>query len=148
MKVIEIEYVLPEKNIQDRIPNKGVTLMAWIKEKLLNALFYFLVLSIAVCIIGFASIGGYLYGSVRTAKEYDLILKAFTDNVETQQVFYFCGYKVVPKGNGVTVNITPQERAETEEAKEAALKTMINQDFSKRYADHGQKLAQSRLAKK
>jgi hypothetical protein len=122
--------------------------MAWIKEKLLNALFYFLVLSIAVSIIGFASIGGYLYGSVQTAKGYDLILKAFIDNVEAQQVFYFCGYKVVPKGNGVTVNITPQERAELAEAKKAALKTMIIQDFSKRYVDYGQKLAQSRLAKK
>jgi hypothetical protein len=117
-----------------------------IKDKLLNTLFYFLVLSIAACILGFASIGGYFFGSVQTAKEYDLIFKEFKDNVEARQVFYFCGYKVVPKGNGVAINLSPQERAELAEAKEAALKTMINLDFSKRYADFRHNIVQSRLA--
>jgi hypothetical protein len=117
--------------------------MAWIKEKLLNTLFYFLVLSLAVCILGFATIGGYLYGTQQTTREYDFILKAFIDNVEAQQVFYFCGYKVVPKGNVATVNITPKERAELAEAKELALRTIINHEFSKRYADFSQKLAQN-----
>jgi hypothetical protein len=120
--------------------------MLWIKDRLLNTLFYFFVLSIVTCILGFASIGGYLFGSVQTAKEYDFIFKAFEDNVEAQQVFYFCGYRVVPKGNGVTINISPQERAGLAEAKEAALKTMINLDFSKRYTDSRHKIVQSRLA--
>jgi len=122
--------------------------MSRIKDKLLNMLFYFLVFSIVACILGFVLIGGYLFGSVQTAKEYDYIFKAFKDNVEARQVFYFCGYRVVPKGNGVTINLSPQERAELAEAKEAALKTMINLDFSKRYADLGQNIVQSRLALK
>jgi hypothetical protein len=127
--------------------------MQWFKEKLLKALFYFEVLSMAASILGFAIIAGYLYGSFQRAQEYDSILKdydsnleAFRDNVEAQQVFYFCGYRVVPKGNGVTINISPQERAGLAEAKEAALKTMINLDFSKRYTDSRHKIVQSRLA--
>jgi hypothetical protein len=119
--------------------------MSRIKDKLLNMLFYFLVLSIVACILGFASIGGYLFGSVQTAKEYDFIFKSFKDNVEARQVFYFCGYRVVPKGNGVTINLSPQERADIAEAKEAALKTMINLDFSKRDADFRHKIVQGRL---
>lgn len=122
--------------------------MSRIKDKLLNMLFYFLVLSILACILGFASIGGYLFGSVQTAKEYDFIFKSFKDNVEARQVFYFCGYRVVPKGNGVTINLSPQERADLSEAKEAALKTMINVDFSKRDADFRHKIVQSRLVLK
>src|SRR5512135_207200 len=106
------------------------TSMSWIKDKLLNTLFYFLVLSIVVCILGFASIGGYLFGSIQTANEYDYIFKAFKDNVEARQVFYFCGYRVIPKGNGVTINLSPQEKADLAETKESALKTMINLDFS------------------
>ena len=106
--------------------------MGWIKEKILNALFYFFILSIAICIIGSASIGGYLYGSVRAANEYDVILNTFADNVETQQVFYSCGYKVIPKGHGTTVNITPQERADLAEAQRDAFKAMINRDFLKK----------------
>jgi len=121
------------------------TSMSWIRDKLLNTLFYFLVLSIVVCILGFASIGGYLFGSVQTANEYDYIFKAFKDNVEARQVFYFCGYRVVPKGNGVTINLSPQERADLAETKESALKTMINLDFSKRYVDFRHKIVQSRL---
>jgi hypothetical protein len=121
------------------------TSMLGIKDKLLNMLFYFFVLSIAVCMLGFASIGGYLFGSVHTANEYDYIFTAFKDNVEARQVFYFCGYRVVPKGNGVTINLSPQERAELAETKESALKTMINLDFSKRYADFRHKIVQSRL---
>ena len=120
--------------------------MSRIKDKLLNTLFYFLVLSIVACILGFASIGGYLFGSAQTARDYDFILKAFKDNVEARQVFYFCGYRVVPKGNGVTINLAPQERAELAEAKEAALKNMINLDFSKRYSDFRHDIVQSRLA--
>lgn len=120
--------------------------MSWIKDKLLNMLFYFLVLSIVVCILGFASIGGYLFGSVQTANEYDYIFKSFKDNVEARQVFYFCGYRVVPKGNVVTINLSPQERAELAETKESALKNMINLDFSKRYADFRHKIVQSNLA--
>lgn len=120
--------------------------MSWIKDKLLNTLFYFLVLSIVVCILGFASIGGYLFGSVQTANEYDYIFKAFKDNVEARQVFYFCGYRVIPKGNGVTINLSPQERADLAETKESALKTMINLDFSKRYVDFRHKIVQSKLA--
>ncbi len=122
--------------------------MSRIKDKVLNMLFYFLVLSIVACILGFASIGGYLFGSVQTAKEYDFIFKSFKDNVEARQVFYFCGYRVVPKGNGVTINLSPQERADLAEAKEAALKTMINVDFSKRDADFRHKIVQSRLVLK
>lgn len=120
--------------------------MSWIRDKLLNTLFYFLVLSIVICILGFASIGGYLFGSVQTANEYDYIFKSFKDNVEARQVFYFCGYRVVPKGNGVTINLSPQERAELAETKESALKTMINLDFSKRYVDFRHKIVQSKLA--
>jgi hypothetical protein len=119
--------------------------MSRIKDKLLNLLFYFLVLSIVACSLGFASIGGYLFGSVQTAKEYDFIFKSFKDNVEARQVFYFCGYRVVPKGNGVTINLSPQERADLAEDKEATLKTMINVDFSKRDADFRHKIVQSRL---
>jgi hypothetical protein len=122
--------------------------MSRLKDKLLNLLFYFLVLSIAACILGFASIGGYLFGSVQTAQEYDFIFKSFKDNVEARQVFYFCGYRVVPKGNGVTINLSPQERADLAEAKEAALKTMINVDFSKRDVDFKHKIVQSRLVLK
>jgi hypothetical protein len=122
--------------------------MSRLKDKLLNLLFYFLVLSIAACILGFASIGGYLFGSVQTAQEYDFIFKSFKDNVEARQVFYFCGYRVVPKGNGVTINLSPQERADLAETKEAALKTMINVDFSKRDADFRHKIVQSRLVLK
>ena len=122
--------------------------MSRIKDKLLNMLFYFLVLSIVACILGFASLGGYLFGSVQTAKEYDFIFKSFKDNVEARQVFYFCGYRVVPKGNGVTIDLSPQERADLSEAKEAALKTMINVDFSKRDVDFRHKILQSRLVLK
>jgi hypothetical protein len=111
-------------------------------------LFYFLVLSIVACILGFASIGGYLFGSVQTAKEYDFIFKSFKDNVEARQVFFFCGYRVVPKGNGVTINLSPQERADLAEAKEAALKAMISVDFSKRDADFRHEIVQSRLVLK
>jgi len=120
--------------------------MSCIKDKLLNMLFYFLILSIVVCILGFASFGGYLFGSVQAAKEYDFIFKAFKDNVEARQVFFFCGYRVVPKGNGVTINLSPQERADLAEAKEAALKTMINLDFSKRYVDPSYKIVQNTLS--
>ena len=122
------------------------TLMSWTKDKLPNTLFYFLVLSIVVCILGFASIGGYLFGSLQTANEYDYIFKAFKDNVEARQVFYFCGYRVVPNGNGVTINLSPQERAELAETKESALKTMINLNFSKRYVDFRHKIVPSKLA--
>jgi hypothetical protein len=38
--------------------------MQWFKGKLLKALFYFEVLSIATSILGFAIIAGYLYGSI------------------------------------------------------------------------------------
>ena len=122
--------------------------MSRIKDKFLNMLFYFLVLSIVACILGFASIGGYLFGSVQTAKEYDFIFKSFKDNVEARQVFFFCGYRVVPKGNGVTINLSPQERADLAEAKEAALKAMISVDFSKRDADFRHEIVQSRLVLK
>ncbi|HTP04047.1 MAG TPA: hypothetical protein VMM54_02690 [Nitrospirota bacterium] len=122
--------------------------MSRIKDKLLNMLFYFLVLSIVAFILGFASLGGYLFGSVQTAKEYDFIFKSFKDNVEARQVFYFCGYRVVPKGNGVTINLSAQERADLSEAKEAALRTMINEDFSKRDVDFRHKILQSRLVLK
>lgn len=126
---------------------EGAT-MSRIKDKLLNMLFYFLVLSIVAFILGFASLGGYLFGSVQTAKEYDFIFKSFKDNVEARQVFYFCGYRVVPKGNGVTINLSAQERADLSEAKEAALRTMINEDFSKRDVDFRHKILQSRLVLK
>ena len=122
--------------------------MSRIKDKLLNMLFYFLVLSIVAFILGFASLGGYLFGSVQTAKEYDFIFKSFKDNVEARQVFYFCGYRVVPKGNGVTINLSAQERADLSEAKEAALRTMINEDFSKRDVDFRHKILQNRLVLK
>ena len=112
--------------------------MERIKEKLLNALFHFVVLSVAVSILGFAGMGGYLFGSVQTAKEYDVLFKEFKDNVATQQVFYFCGYKVVPKEKVVIVKVKAQERAELAEAREAALRTAINHEFSKRYDDAGQ----------
>ncbi len=111
--------------------------MEWIKEKLLNALFYFEVLSIASSILGFAIIAGYLYGSIQTAKEYDSILKeydsnldTFRHNVEAQQTFYFLGYKVVTKGNVVTVKATPKTRAKLAETKEAALRTILDHEFS------------------
>jgi len=111
--------------------------MEWIKEKLLNALFYFEVLSIAASILGFAIIAGYLYGSIQTAKEYDSILKeydsnleTFRHNVETQQDFYFLGYKVVARGTVVTVKVTPKRRARLAEIKEAALRTIIDHEFS------------------
>ena len=111
--------------------------MEWIKEKLLNALFYFEVLSIASSILGFALIAGYLYGSIQTTKEYDSILKeydsnleTFRHNVENQQDFYFLGYKVVTKGNVVTVKVTPKRRAKLAETKEAALRTIMDHEFS------------------
>jgi hypothetical protein len=118
-------------------PQWRATFMEWIKEKLLNALFYFEVLSIAASIMGFAIIAGYLYGSVQTAKEYDSILteydsnlEAFRHHVEAQQAFYFLGYKVVPKGNVVTVKVTPKRRAKLAETKEAALRTIMDHEFS------------------
>jgi len=111
--------------------------MEWIKEKLLNVLFYFEMLSIASSILGFAIIAGYLYGSVQTAKEYDSILKeydsnleTFRHNVEARQTFYFLGYKVVTKGNVVTVKVTPKRRARLAEAKEATLRTIMGHEFS------------------
>ena len=111
--------------------------MEWIKEKLLNALFYFEVLSIASSILGFALIAGYLYGSIQTTKEYDSIIKeydsnleTFRRNVETQQDFYFLGYKVITRGNGVTVRITPKRRAKLAETKKAALRTIMDHEFS------------------
>ncbi len=111
--------------------------MEWIKEKLINALFYFEVLSIAVSILGFAIIAGYLYGSVQTAKEYDSILKeydsnleTFRHNVEAQQDFYFLGYKVITRGNAVTVKVTPKRRARLAETKEAVLRSIMDHEFS------------------
>jgi len=111
--------------------------MQWFKEKLLKALFYFEILSIAVSILGFAIIAGYLYGSFQRAQEYDSILKdydsnleAFRDNVEAQQVFYFLGYKVVPQGNIVIVKATPKKRAKLAEKRAAALSTNMDQEFS------------------
>ena len=111
--------------------------MQWFKEKLLKALFYFEILSIAVSILGFAIIAGYLYGSFQRAQEYDSILKdydsnleAFRDNVEAQQVFYFLGYKVVPQGNVVIVKVTPKKRAKLAEKRAAALSTNMDQEFS------------------
>ena len=111
--------------------------MQWFKEKLLKALFYIEVLSIAASILGFAIISGYLYGSFQRAQEYDSILKdydssleAFRDNVEAQQVFYFLGYKVVPQGNVVIVKVTPKKRAKMAEKREAALRTIMDHEFS------------------
>jgi hypothetical protein len=111
--------------------------MQWLKEKLLKTLFYFEILSIAVSILGFAIIAGYLYGSFQRAQEYNSILKdydsnleAFRDNVEAQQVFYFLGYKVVPQGNVVIVKVTPKKRAKLAEKRAAALSTIMDQEFS------------------
>ena len=111
--------------------------MQWFKEKLLKALFYIEVLSIAASILGFAIISGYLYGSFQRAQEYDSILKdydssleAFRDNVEAQQVFYFLGYKVVHQGNVVIVKVTPKKRAKMAEKREAALRTIMDHEFS------------------
>ena len=111
--------------------------MQWFKEKLLKALFYFEVLSIATSILGFAIIAGYLYGSIQRAQEYDSILKdydsnleAFRENVEAQQAFYFLGYKVVPQGNVVIVKVTPKKRAKLAEKREAALGTIMDHEFS------------------
>jgi hypothetical protein len=109
----------------------------WLKEKLLKALFYFEVLSIATSILGFAIIAGYLYGSIQRAQEYDSILKdydsnleAFKENVEAQQAFYFLGYKVVPQGNVVIVKVTPKKRARLAEKREAALRTIMDYELS------------------
>jgi hypothetical protein len=111
--------------------------MQWFKEKLLKALFYFEVLSIAASILGFAIIAGYLYGSFQRAQEcasilndYDSNLEAFRDNVEAQQVFYFLGYKVVPQGNVTIVKVTPKKRATLAEKREAALSTIMGHEFS------------------
>ncbi len=117
--------------------------MAWIRDKLLDALFYVFVLSIAVCILGFTAIGGYLYGSIQTAKDYDFILKTFEDNVEAKQVFYFCGYKLVPKGNGAIVNVSPKEKADLAETKELTQRTIINREFTKRYAHVNDKMTRN-----
>ncbi len=113
----------------------GDSKMSWIRDKLLDTLFYVFVLSIAVCILGFTAIGGYLYGSIQTAKDYDFILKTFVDNMEAKQVFYFCGYKLIPKGNGAIVNVSPREKAELAETKELMQRTIITREFSKRYAN-------------
>jgi hypothetical protein len=111
--------------------------MQWFKEKLLKALFYFEVLSIAASILGFAIIAGYLYGSFQRAQEcdsilndYDSNLEAFRDNVEAQQVFYFLGYKVVPQGNVTIVKVTPKKRATLAEKREASLSTIMGHEFS------------------
>jgi hypothetical protein len=40
------------------------------------------------------------------------------------------GYKVVPKGNVVTVKVTPKKRAKLAETKEAALRTIMDHEFS------------------
>ena len=111
--------------------------MQWLKEKLLKALFYFEVLSIGASILGFAIIAGYLYGSFQRAQEYDSILRdydsnleAFRNNVEAQQVFYFLGYKVVPRGNVVIVKVTPKKRAKLAEKRGAALGTIVDYEFS------------------
>jgi hypothetical protein len=111
--------------------------MQWFKEKLLKALFYIEVLSIAASILGFAIISGYLYGSFQRAQEYDSILKdydsnleAFKDNVEAQQVFYFLGYKVVPQGNVVIVKVTPKKKAKLAEKRENAIRTIMDHEFS------------------
>ena len=118
-------------------PNEGgtspkgmTTFLKWLKEKLLIALLYFEALSIAASILGFAVIGGYLYGSVQTTKEYDSILGEFTENVESQRVFYFLGYKVVPSANVVTVNAAPEERAHCGEERESVLRNILNRVFS------------------
>ncbi len=111
--------------------------MQWFKEKLLKALFYFEVLSIAASILGFAIIAGYLYGSFQRSQECDSILKdydsnleAFRDNVEAQQVFYFLGYKVVPQGNVTIVKVTPKKKATLAEKGNASLSTILDHEFS------------------
>ena len=111
--------------------------MQWFKDKLLKALFYFEVLSIAASILGFAIIAGYLYGSFQRAQECDSILKdydsnleAFRDNVEAQQVFYFLGYKVVPQGNVIIVKVTPKKKATRAEKRHASLSTIMDHEFS------------------
>jgi hypothetical protein len=117
------------------------------KDKLLDGLSYFPMLTIAVSLLAIASMGGYLYGSAQTAISYDAVFQEFIDNVETRQVFYFRGYKVVPKEKVVVVKVKPQQLAELAEAREAALGKNTDQDVSDRTVVSGQPIKTSASAK-
>ena len=107
------------------------------KEKLLNALSCFIVLAMAFSFLAFASMGGYVYGSARTARSYEAVFKEFTDNVESRQVFFFHGYKVVPKEKVIVVKVKPQRLAELAESRKAGLDRHRYSDVSIRTAGPG-----------
>jgi len=117
------------------------------KEKLLNALSYCLILMIVLSFLAIAAMGGYLYGTAQTASSYDSILEEFTDNVEARQVFYFHGYKIVPKEKVVVVKVKPHKLAELAAARKAGLDKNMNQNVSNRAADSGQRVNTSALSK-
>lgn len=117
------------------------------KEKLLSTLSYFPVLAIAFSFLAFASMGGYLYSSVQTARSYEAVFKEFTDNVESRQIFYFHGYKVVPKETVIVVKVKPQRLAELAESREAGLGKKRDQDVSKKAAGSGQQVKTSMPSK-
>ncbi|NTW17893.1 MAG: hypothetical protein HGA41_10630 [Syntrophaceae bacterium] len=117
------------------------------KEKLLNALSYFTVLAIAFSFLAFASMGGYLYGSAQTARSYEAVFKEFTDNVESRQIFYFHGYKVVPKEKVIVVKVKPQKLAELAESRGAGLDKTRDQFVSKQAAGSGQQVKISTSSK-
>jgi hypothetical protein len=83
----------------------GRTATSWRREKknFRTRGLYFSILAIAFSFLAFASMGGYLYGSAQTARSYEAVFKEFTDNVESRQIFYFHGYKVVPKEKVIVV---------------------------------------------
>jgi hypothetical protein len=117
------------------------------KDKLLDVLSSCTILTIALGLLAIASMGGYLYGSAQTAISYDAVFKEFTDNVETRQVFYFRGYKIVPKEKVVVVKVKPQQLAELAEAREAAQSKDSVQVVSDRAVVSGQPIKTSASVK-
>ena len=107
----------------------------------------FSILAIAFSFLAFASMGGYLYGSAQTARSYEAVFKEFTNNVESRQIFYFHGYKVVPKEKVIVVKVKPQRLAELAESREAGLDKNSGQDVSKQAMGSGQQVKTSTSSK-
>jgi hypothetical protein len=137
---------IPQGGKVSFLPEQGRR-MEKAKEKFLNALSYCTVLTIAFSFLAFASMGGYLYGSAETARSYDAVFKEFIDNVEARQVFYFHGYKVVPKEKVVVVKVKPQKLAELAESREAGLDKDMDQVVSNQAAESGQRVKASASSK-
>jgi hypothetical protein len=116
------------------------------KEKFLSALSYCTIFTIALSSLSIAAMGGYLYGSSQTARAYDVVLEEFIDNVEARQVFFFRGYKVVPKEKIVAVKLRPHKLAEFAAARAEEPQKNTDDDDSKRSAGPGLSVRTSALS--